>query len=653
VQHIDGEYFESGASIAVEANPYLIEMSEYAELARIPQRGGDRNFGLWNGEEMVFSTSNNGFLANLQLLWRYKYDLIKLTQGVSAMLKKWMELYTVQEEGRAFETPQALFESVGLWPLTQETMTRELGRVLRRAPGERSLLEKELVTAVNRVNYNQPNTLNALAGMVSLTPMVKEGVWQIRDGNYQIAERVLEKTGAVVHLNSTVVRVDAAPEDHPQGYKFLLTLARPAARAAGDAGTGTGSASGMTQPEDDPFPLGFDFVVLATPLALSARNGRALRLPPTAQELVDSHLKPQEADYQTTVSTFVRGCVRAEAFGLHRQRHAGDASCPVQVAEVFNVDAAAPASFSSVSEEDKMFPASGASKATRLYKVFSTAPLQPELLDWMFENDTSAGWGWEVMASDAWRAYPKLHPHDHAYAPFQLQDGLFYVNAIENAASAMEVLAVGARNVAMLMAERARGEDATWRSKPPSLEPESVWRWRNASMPRAYYLDVPWKTVSAAEMLELTGFRMVWLGAHPAAWEAPLKQLQADHGFVEADEILLDWARSPLEAAAALGWGGKFSREHAHGEDEVRFVTEGAVMWDVRAGPTDRWIRVHVYQGEAAVIPKRAWHRMMLHHDPPLARIVRVYKDSLGWQAVYRDEIPQVGCTDCNLKKEL
>lgn len=48
--------------------------------------------------------------------------------------------------------------------LSQETMTRELGRVLRRAPGERSLLEKELVTAVNRVNYNQPNTLNALAG---------------------------------------------------------------------------------------------------------------------------------------------------------------------------------------------------------------------------------------------------------------------------------------------------------------------------------------------------------------------------------------------------------------------------------------------------------------------------------------------------------
>lgn len=56
-------------------------------MDQIPQRGGDRNFGLWNGEEMVFSTSNNGFLANLQLLWRYKYDLIKLTQGVSAMLK--------------------------------------------------------------------------------------------------------------------------------------------------------------------------------------------------------------------------------------------------------------------------------------------------------------------------------------------------------------------------------------------------------------------------------------------------------------------------------------------------------------------------------------------------------------------------------------
>ena len=47
--------------------------------------------------------------------------------------------------------------------------------------------------------------------------------------------------------------------------------------------------------------------------------------------------------------------------------------------------------------------------------------------------------GWEVKSVDEWSAYPLLQPGQHAYAPFQLMDGLYYVNAIENAVSAMEV----------------------------------------------------------------------------------------------------------------------------------------------------------------------------------------------------------------------
>ena len=55
--------------------------------------------------------------------------------------------------------------------IAQESMSEHLGHVLGGPKEERVLLEKELITAVNRVNYNQPNSLNALAGTTHTPPL--------------------------------------------------------------------------------------------------------------------------------------------------------------------------------------------------------------------------------------------------------------------------------------------------------------------------------------------------------------------------------------------------------------------------------------------------------------------------------------------------
>jgi cupin superfamily acireductone dioxygenase involved in methionine salvage len=74
---------------------------------------------------------------------------------------------------------------------------------------------------------------------------------------------------------------------------------------------------------------------------------------------------------------------------------------------------------------------------------------------------------------------------------------------------------------------------------------------------------------------------------------------------------------------------------------QVRFALEGGVIWDIRErGPGEHWIRIHVYAGEAAIIPKHSWHRMFLLPHPTYVRMMRIYKDELGWQATYRDELP-------------
>ncbi len=48
-----------------------------------------------------------------------------------------------------------------------------------------------------------------------------------------------------------------------------------------------------------------------------------------------------------------------------------------------------------------------------------------------------------------WLAYPKYDPPEE-FPPFVLDDGMFYINGFEKAASAMEVSAVGGMNVALL-----------------------------------------------------------------------------------------------------------------------------------------------------------------------------------------------------------
>ena len=59
------------------------------------------------------------------------------------------------------------------------------------------------------------------------------------------------------------------------------------------------------------------------------------------------------------------------------------------------------------------------------------------------------------MAVHDWLAYPVFRPPER-FAPFALADGLVYSNAWENAASAMEVSAVGAANSAALALQHLR-----------------------------------------------------------------------------------------------------------------------------------------------------------------------------------------------------
>ncbi len=68
-----------------------------------------------------------------------------------------------QANGTAFDTPEALLERMGLLALTQQRFSTFLTETLGSDVGSQRY-GAELVGAVNRVNYNQGNSLNALVG---------------------------------------------------------------------------------------------------------------------------------------------------------------------------------------------------------------------------------------------------------------------------------------------------------------------------------------------------------------------------------------------------------------------------------------------------------------------------------------------------------
>lgn len=85
----------------------------------------------------------------------------------------------------------------------------------------------------------------------------------------------------------------------------------------------------------------------------------------------------------------------------------------------------------------------------RLVKIFSRQPLNDSILSEIFEK------GFELFDAHSWQAYPRFHPPEK-FSSFVLSDKLYYVNGIETGASAVEISAVGARNVALLVGQDLR-----------------------------------------------------------------------------------------------------------------------------------------------------------------------------------------------------
>jgi 1,2-dihydroxy-3-keto-5-methylthiopentene dioxygenase len=109
-----------------------------------------------------------------------------------------------------------------------------------------------------------------------------------------------------------------------------------------------------------------------------------------------------------------------------------------------------------------------------------------------------------------------------------------------------------------------------------------------------------------------------------------IDELKARGGYTTADVIDVTPATPNLDAMLA-----KFSIEHWHDEDEVRFILEGRGIFHIhpRQGPT---LAIEVGPGDLLRVPKGTWHWFDLCADRRI-RAIRLFQDPSGWTPHYTD----------------
>jgi 1,2-dihydroxy-3-keto-5-methylthiopentene dioxygenase len=113
-----------------------------------------------------------------------------------------------------------------------------------------------------------------------------------------------------------------------------------------------------------------------------------------------------------------------------------------------------------------------------------------------------------------------------------------------------------------------------------------------------------------------------------AAYAPEIERLKARGGFVTADVINVNPQTPNLDALLA-----KFSKEHTHSEDEVRFTVKGGGVFHIHPqnGPV---FAVQVEAGDLINVPHGTQHWFDLCSDRNI-RCIRLFQDPGGWTPHY------------------
>ncbi|KAM8834775.1 prenylcysteine oxidase 1-like [Synchiropus picturatus] len=402
VNHQD---YESGGSIIHSLN---LHMQEFVKMLGLKyRRSVAGKTAVFNSDEMILEETDWYLLDLFRLWWRYGISFIRLQMWVEEIMEKFMRIYKYQAHGYAFSSVEELLDSLGGSGFINMTRRSLSDSLLELGVSQRFI--DEIIAPVMRVNYGQNVSIPAFVGAVSLAG-AQNNLWAVEGGNKLVCSGLLKTANANL-LRAQVGAISSVLSGDAQQYQLSFSAA-------------AGSASEL-----------YDIVVLATPLQDGVGSGVLFQDFSPA-----SH--PQEGSYHSTVATIVHGYLNTSFFGFPDPRLFPFATVlTMDSPDLFfnSVSSVCPVNIS-VGFRRKQPQEAG------VYKVFSPKPLDKSQLKILFRSYYS------VQVTE-WQAYPSYRSSQRL-PPVELHPNLYYLNGVEWAASAMEMSAVAAKNIALLAYHR-------------------------------------------------------------------------------------------------------------------------------------------------------------------------------------------------------
>ena len=234
---------------------------------------------------------------------------------------------------------------------------------------------------------------------------VERGLWNVVGGNQKVPEGLLQKSKAKL-VPGEVTTVSLSDESSPPTYQVDYKL----------------------RSSDDLNSKEYDIVILATPIYKGLTNIKF--------EDFQTDIKPVPDSFHLTVSNFMEGSPNTSYFGIDDIDSFPTSFLTCNDSVFFN-------SFA------KQKPVEAGTPKVPVYKAFSNKVLNIEQLKELVPEISD-------LRVVEWMAYPQ-YGSSIELPSFTLHEQMYHINAIEMAASAMEMSVVGAKNVALLAYYRYNG----------------------------------------------------------------------------------------------------------------------------------------------------------------------------------------------------
>ncbi|CDK26558.1 unnamed protein product [Kuraishia capsulata CBS 1993] len=393
---------ELGASIFIGDNEIMMNAVETFGLDHHDFSTSDE-FLIWNGEEALYTYQDSSipYYSQTKLLLRYGLSYFSAKTLVSGIVDKFLTYY--YSDYFPFPSLTKLSLTTGFSELTGET-----SETFFTSNNIGSLYLHEIIEAVTRVNYAQNvNQIHALGASVC---MAAGSAYSVTGGNWQVFDSFIKVSEANLLLQHGVASIKKNAQSN-----FEVTAV---------------DSSGYEFTEE------YDQVVIAAPYYQTNIN-----LPTGYSSEVENR---QYVELHVTLLT---------TFGTLSKSY-------------FNADYVPTTVITSSEGAQKNTPFFSISKVGNIsettesiYKIFSPAELSDKFITTLFEKGSTISW----VHRKTWKPYPYLKPTTQ-FTDFQLdQDGLWYLNGMEEFISTMETSALAGANVAALI---SKGKNTTFLTVP-------------------------------------------------------------------------------------------------------------------------------------------------------------------------------------------